>query len=368
MTEPWKSYEVEIETLSPIAICTGEKIPLVSSYVVEGNKAYRIDFDRFIDEEVEPGMYLFKEIMRIIEKKDVYIGDIFEKYKIEKEKYISYSLKNGIPEHYFSRTKNPGKRPVSRDVQTFVKHSTSLKKFKAYIPGSSVKGAIVTAIMWKFPESCSENRTSPKAQYFKRIAIQDSDEIDCEKLILAEVNRINFFKKREGPPVAIEALSEETKIETKIKIYGENSNRKFVDEKERREPFKKDINEIFKICNERSEHMVNAERKFIENSKKIMVKNPKIGLPEEDLKEFYDKITNLLENIDREKECLLRIGFGSSFRSTSLDWARLYDGLKNKKRVNEKALSYFKEPYTRWLVNLEERYLPLGWAKLKIKE
>ncbi|MCD6474474.1 MAG: type III-A CRISPR-associated RAMP protein Csm5 [Thermoplasmata archaeon] len=117
----------KIETLSPIHIGSGEKISPME-YVMD-NKFNRIDMDElFRDKEFNVNGFI--EDTRL---NSFYLGD---KYGNIAKRHVMYSLdisKDAL-DHIMSK---------KSEILEFIKTGG-----KPYIPGSSIKGAIRTAIMW----------------------------------------------------------------------------------------------------------------------------------------------------------------------------------------------------------------------------
>lgn len=110
----------ELRTLSPIHIWSGDDIsPL--EYVVDGNYFYRVDLEKIFSEPKNR-----EEFIKFVESKKRYFGD-FNK-DLGKENF-RYKL-----EAHFT----PGNM-----IKEFIKTSD-----RFYIPGSSVKGSILSAIYW----------------------------------------------------------------------------------------------------------------------------------------------------------------------------------------------------------------------------
>lgn len=137
MKNPYKSYKMKLTTLSPVFIGSGESLnPGQYVFNQEDNSAKVLD-------EVKFSSFLAKNHL-IDEYADALInfGDKINLYKWLKENRIS----SNIPIFSYSLPcKYIGKNSLNV-IKLFVKNSDGLP----YIPGSSIKGAIRTAILAKY--------------------------------------------------------------------------------------------------------------------------------------------------------------------------------------------------------------------------
>lgn len=121
------SYECEVETISPVHIGSGEKTGL-GDYVVDEEKIVVVDIDKLISTIPKPDD-LTEEIES--EGRNFRIEEFLRKQKIEAKSVEKYSIK------WDSERSD-------REISAHIKNSFN----QPYIPGSSIKGAIRTAILW----------------------------------------------------------------------------------------------------------------------------------------------------------------------------------------------------------------------------
>lgn len=119
-------YNATIQTLSPLHIGDGVELRQDFDFVVKGNRTYRLDEDAIL---------LAKETKLKLDKNRRYLppGNQLDEADFEKNEYFRYVLR-GAP--------RSGKTYAS--MKSFIKDS----KDRPYIPGSSLKGALRTALAW----------------------------------------------------------------------------------------------------------------------------------------------------------------------------------------------------------------------------
>ena len=350
-----KVYRIEI--LSPLHIGNGNKINPIEYLLDE--KFYRIDMDSlFKDENFAVNKFIEKA------NKCFYLGDFYP--NIAKQ-HIKYSLE--ISEELKKKKK-------IKEIHEFIKSGG-----RVYIPGSSIKGAIRTALLyyaikndeWLF--NLSKNHVlqlsiiggnKKKADdvieekffgrithdFMKALIISDSNlkSPSCLKLQLIKAFSINIADK---PYQKLDLLAECIKIGSEFKLDIKLEDFYF---KEARElgfsSKKKYLDNLPQICNEYSKELIDYELKFYRKYKM------------QDLVEFYEKL-------DAEKGFLLRISWGSGWHSMSI--ARIFQEepffMELRKRFNlgkRRNYPYFVDifPKSRKVV-FDDKIYPLGWIKLE---
>ncbi|MEO0102879.1 MAG: type III-A CRISPR-associated RAMP protein Csm5 [candidate division WOR-3 bacterium] len=122
--------KIKIRILTPVHIGSGEEIsPL--EYLIVNNQYHRISMDTlFADPEFQK---LMEEFIKLAETQR-YIGDVFPTSLLRR--HLLYSL------------------PITGEAQNYLRNNkTVVKEFiksagRVYIPGSSLKGSILSAIFW----------------------------------------------------------------------------------------------------------------------------------------------------------------------------------------------------------------------------
>ena len=134
-----KRYRINIEILSPVHIGTNEELdPL--NYIIKESVFYRINLEKFLVDLEES---LKQDFYGLVDSDDIngLRKFIIDNCDLSKYSLYSASVTKNIQDNY---TRNIGNINNQLLVDPFIR---SFNSFNAYIPGSSLKGAIRTAII-----------------------------------------------------------------------------------------------------------------------------------------------------------------------------------------------------------------------------
>lgn len=315
--------KIRLKVLTPIHIGSGEEISPVE-YLVQDNKFIRINMQTlFEDKEFKPLMDKFI----IASQNQRYIGDL-----LPEELLLKHSL--------YSLNISSKERFNFINVKSFIKSAN-----RVYIPGSSLKGAILSAVIWKKAKEkriknidkslidiiIGEISNRPLHNKFSRwLDVSDSSfRSPSESLELSLVKLVGSENKRQLP-ILYETLKEGITFDFEIKTS---------------------VDSIDKFGKLSEEEILNAVDEFY---KKVLQKE----------KEF--KFSQKLP--DCKISFLIRIGQGSTCLSTS--FLILAEDLGINYKLFRPSIGRRKipplypgeQPQTRKLVNGE---LSLGWAKIE---
>jgi len=364
----------ELEVISPVHIGSGGTISPIE-YVVEDN-FYRVDMDGLFEDDG----FDTEGFIEDAKAGAFYIGRFDSKHAKEHVRYaldISQSARTKLQELIDSR---------SSEVREHIKTNDFV-----YIPGSSIKGAIRTAILWgvlkndpdKFNRAKrhlenlirSNDRVDkkrvadriekevfgrdPTHDLLKALQVSDTNAVAAKSLKVEEVRTLTTTPQGhnwKGFYTYVEAMKTGTKLDLELK------NDKFLLEgdaaRELHFGSKQSIlREIPKICNDFTDRFIEAEINFYRQ----------YNAPRE-----LDKVLEFYETareIRRSDAFLLHLAWGSGWHGMTV--GRLLDqhllsGIRRKFRLGKNRVPEF--PKTRRLVfeNGKPRY-PLGWLKLELK-
>lgn len=346
----------KLTVLSPLHIGSGNKISPIE-YVIDG-RLYRIDMNSLFKDKNFP-------IDEFIEKaKDfLYLGNF---YPDTVKKHAKYSIEISNELKRNRRTK---------EVLEFIKSGG-----RVYIPGSSIKGAIRTAILYyaikndkrlyNFSKNHllelsvkGEDRDRKRADdeieneffgrtthdFMKSMIISDSNLTtpDSLKLQLIRVLSVNVANKLQQK---LELLAETLKIDSKFEISIKIDDFYFKEEaRELGFSNKREyLDNLSQICNEYSKELIEYEIDFFR----------KFG--------GYNDIVRFYESLRKSDDFLLRISWGSGWHSMSI--AKIFQEepffmeLRKRFRLGRKGVKIF--PKSRKVV-VDDRIYPLGWIKLE---
>ena len=359
---------MKLEILTPTHIGGGEKLLTTDYYPIKdmyGNitKIVVIDLDKLFNTLISMGVNVNEVVEILRESKSYPLTKIFEKYHLKPKDFEKYSL--DIVGGY-------GK--YSMEIHTFIKTGGM-----PYIPGSSIKGAIRTALMYyvvkdnkkllndtinklnkivnpqnakNFIKKADDNLdkkifgSDPKFDILKSLIVRDSEKISSKNL---KVYRVEILGNDSPIPTYIEGL-ENVKLNFEMQIN---------------DAILKHANYNGMLKDIDFELIKNAIREFSKAVIKAEINEIyKYGKYKEEVFKFYKDLEDRIE----DGELFIKVGWGSGWYSTTIgtllkthlkfEELRRKFGLgrnpKTKKVVND-------YPKTRRIANNK----PLGWIKIE---
>lgn len=149
-----KRYKMTLTILSPVHIGAGVDIdPL--EYVVKDGIFYRLDLPKFISQLPAAKRQEFNQ--KASEPNPLALRDFIHRHAANPEKYCCFKADAGaFDAAYQASLKNPNRR------MEITLMTRSPGAWRAYIPGSSVKGAIRTAFISELAKLKKPNKIDPK--------------------------------------------------------------------------------------------------------------------------------------------------------------------------------------------------------------
>lgn len=383
-------FKFEISIESPIHIGSGDEL-YSNDFVVQNESVFFIDIDKVLQEVSNKGMdpqVLCNEIEQFGMQFD--LKKFLDRYMINPSKVSRYSL----PCHW-----------APRRIRTLVKNAFGIP----LIPGSSIKGAMRTALAWYFLKD--EGMRNEVETTLQKV-LWDLDQIrdrkrrenasrNWERKIGQELEDLVFYGKKRDPQYDIHKavtvtdtslkadllelavckifslnrekrlVPEKYDIFTEVIMPGSRAgtteislNRYFLERKLSEIGFNKDkvslLKEFPRICNEFSNNLIEYELDFFKT----------FELPE--LVQFYEKLLN--SSSEKNNGFLLRLGYGVGWISTTVglilkENPNLLGDIRRQFRLGKRRNqpNYVPEfPKTRKIIMDERtpRY-PMGWVRLK---
>lgn len=374
-------FAYRITTLTPVSIGDGNTLSAFADYVLEKGKIH----------------YINQQIIRDKMGKNPELIDFYVEGMIRGKSNTTntFDLKNFI----FNRLKLTLQQAASHSIEA--KNVSGKKEFytvvknagqSPYIPGSTLKGAIKTALLYdwlidakndwceNYLENLNnkEERGRLEAQLMTEfdkfeLRVSDSSLLDFDMLQAIDIKRLHIKKGSLNIPQTREAVKENIACECEIRNV-----RKLIAEKADGTKVYKNYSwrELCKIINKFSDNSCNIEWKIMERfEKKLDNKYNK------HLENFYRTIQKRTESLTT---AYLRLGTGKGFYFNSIALA-LYDrdGTENKgqflkflktcgygkvyntkqRQVEEYDLNPDEFPITRFVEITETK--PLGWIQLE---
>lgn len=353
----------ELEVLSPVHIGNGHVISPVE-YVVH-DEFSRIDMNSFFKDSLVD----MDEYIKCVEEFQSY--NKF-RYKFNKKHYL-YTLPVGkiVAEELFGR-----------EINEYIKTGG-----KAYVPGSSIKGSIRTAILYnvlkndknKFQNALEILDSSIQKRVYKNRVDNDIDRMvfgNTTHDVLKTLQVTDTMSKDPSNVLRVEctdvlSTTHSNKMYTKFSIFSEclkkNSSLPFslkIDEfyfsKQADELGFSDkkslLTNLQDICNEFSGDLIDYEYNFFKQYDEY-----------EDILGFYDKLVDLVYD-DDFNGFILRLSWGGGWQSMGVGRLfineHVFNNLRRQYRLGKPGMSIF--PKTRRVV-VDDNYLPLGWVRVKLK-
>lgn len=343
-----KTFKLRCEILSPLHIGAGDEIdPL--NYIIKGGKLYRVSFERYVERMNDTERAKFEEL---ISK-----GNL-----VELRKYVAKNI-NMERDILYSTEVSPQVEQLYKAKISDIQNQLLINSFirteglvKPLVPGSSIKGAIRTAVVSGLAQASRlpkprdireeyefESRVlgyrDPKGDPFRGIKIRDKT-LPSDSTIIREVqnvskknggglqsNNIQLICEVSHSTITGKPVDFETEISFDEALFSTRFLSKVLTK-----------GQIVKLCTEfYRDKMENEHKKFYKNS------------------EVETCSTQLLDTLLDENSCLLRVGRFSGVESVTLD------NYRNPKPPGNK---------TAWGTtrNLAEGKYPMGWVKLTICE
>ncbi len=383
------SKRMIIEPLSPVFIGSGEKVGKFET-LVDGNKTYILNFDKLMENDKFVAFFV-ENMDKILDPstKDGTLKAIFKYLKIDIAEYSHTSFPT-----IYDKNGKPKTLQISRFIQT---------AGRFYIPGSSIKGAIRTALIkanesfakrfestLNISESDLRNREKSRAislsidriednvfgsaqlSPFKALVISDSSFIDKSHIKFKKVEIIHLERPKQGIPQFFEVWLPEqrntgsNKVESRI-IFKANILSKLLT-----------LNEVGKEAIDYLIKVFESEENFTKTMKEaaqILIEMEKRKITnsnyqqKSELLNFYEKISKI--NNETKSGFVLRIGGHSGFYSKTAyrrflqpTQVKVLKFLFGYKKVKENNF-----PVTTRIVKLSESpkdILPVGWVKIEL--
>lgn len=331
-----KKYNCSINIISPIHIGSGN-VYSPAEYYIDKNKLMRvniIDYYKNISNKKEKEIFLDKLLNQdFILKEQVKLDKTIKNYILYENDYKCKSEPTIIEEHIKTLDKNLIK---------------GINENKLYIPGSSIKGAIRTALVYYLLKTVKTPPSSKKMYYsfinanlidemMQSIKISDSSVTNFSAIHDMKPIQINNRDKKNNMYNALETIKPKTILNNTIKM----------ENKEKRKTFN-----IKKCLYYFANDHINNEMKFAKTSRS------------KELTNFYGK----LKKENKESSPLLRIGSGSGLMGKTIAmfiknnnphlFNQIYNPQKNKYHKKDDEIF----PKIRKITNKTNE--PLGWTKI----
>lgn len=359
-----------IETLTPLHIGSGEKLSPFGDYIYDKNekKVYLIDLEKLSQVLNDPERNLMDEYVQKVfsssNSNHYTLKHFFEDYQINYRNLVKTEIKvkDDLNSEHILATVKSGTRP--------------------YIPGSSIKGALRTGILYTHRKkdgytihdalgngSGSKRRKRLSNQngedlfgtynqdLFKFLHISDTELLTEDEIEVVKTYRFHLLKENADIPVVKEVIPANKKLRFRLQVKAKKNYHTLDDaftyfyESEDASGER----EILQMANHFALDMIKAELE-------ILRKNPKREITS--IIQQYEQLLAIAEQCSREENgCVIRLGSGKTFFDNTI--ARLFtDEDIEKLPLNRRRKGLF--PKTRAVISNQGFYESvLGWVKIK---
>lgn len=367
--------KIKITTLTPVHVGSGNMLQFNSDFITVENLATKEKFIQIIDD---------RKILGIIGSENIENWV----YSIERKEDTKSFIKRMAPESkiidYSKRRMHCFAKNISDE---YLKECLHNGLGLPYIPGSSIKGAIRTAVMsslvsnidnierkinvhGKINASIIEKEMfgdSPYTDYFKFIKVGDAyfekgSEIAIRLVMYLNINQSGYLHPiKNNKPQLAEAIGVEETSEFELSIDKSRYNFSISkDDSIHTMPTEvSSISNLFMLVNSHTRKIVSEEIDFWKQMEKTRTgADPYITA----LEDILDSINGCNEG----KECILRLGHGSGWRFITGAWSEElenFDLVKNASRPKNHLYEEYDFPKSR---RADEDGDLLGFVKLSV--
>ncbi len=346
------NMECKLEILTAVNIGCGEVLSQFSDYVYDNGFVYYLDHDLLFRELAKKPECdeIIDQFVMIVQKQAR--GNVQDRFKLK-----SFLVENGLDYKKYTLRKVPVKEEVKEQIQLHIKSGNC-----AYIPGSSLKGAIRTALIsyfFKSGEDLSRRKRYIGEDIFgkygedvlKYLLISDTMPFPEENLRIVRFYKMNLKTKRTDIPVIKEVISRGSVSTFSIKSKAKKG------EVQEKFSFLLEGNEeaLFEIINNYTQQNIEIELKQLHSCRGEEVK---------DLEEFYNSLLQEVNNADSTKEAYLRIGSGKTYYDNTVAQKFSEDFRRQiiKNNFPKADVDFF--PKTRTVIIEGFSKIAPGWVKI----
>ncbi|NLU52748.1 MAG: type III-A CRISPR-associated RAMP protein Csm5 [Clostridiaceae bacterium] len=290
-----------LETLTPVSIGSGEVLSQFTDYVYDNDYVYYLDHDLLINELTQ------KENSE--ELLDEFVKTVYDQAKLNTRKRFNlkdFLIKHDIDYKTCCSKKIPVQDEIKEQIQLHIKAGS-----RPYIPGSSLKGAIRTALLaflFEKPGVANNKREYIGGDIFgmfsndvlKYLLVSDTISLQNDCLRISKFYRYNLKDGKTNIPVVKEVINRGSTFKFSIKVNankGEISDKFNFLQKDKEEQLLGIMNEYSKKNIEIQLHLLQKNNTYETNK----------------IKELYSNLLTIVEKAEPYREAYIRVGSGKTF-------------------------------------------------------
>lgn len=364
-----KSYCCQLQTLTPVHIGSGETLASNFDFFIDGNQLRVVNTTRLFNKIEALGADAIERFSQAVE--DNTVLDWLRRHQINLSEITQHAAA-------FNESRTP------RDIRAHIRDGFG----KLLIPGSSLKGALRTAVLKKLCDNQQHNDIvndtvqkilkmhrpprfsdqsitksllggDPQKNLFRTLTVGDFVlDKQAVKLLKVWVNRLVNQNTLGGKfPIFVEGLPETAECQGVIAFDQFLANK----EKEKRcFGFKTELtlDWLLDACNALSRKTIDHELDFYDGIN---------GKGVDQLKQFYNNLKDQLDNIGTQ-ETIINLGWGVGWCGITgqlIETDKLTRDIRKKLKLahQEKYLS-FPFPKSRRLAEINQEVKPMGWVRI----
>jgi CRISPR-associated protein Csm5 len=344
--------KLKLEVLTAVNIGSGNVLSQFSDYVYDNGFVYYLDHDRLLQElATKPNCdEMIDQFVMIVQNQAT--GNTQDRFKLK-----SFLEGNGLDYKKYALRKIPVSEEIKEQIQLHIKSGN-----QPYIPGSSLKGAIRTALISHL-FSLEKNLKGRKGyigedifgkygeDVLKHLLVSDTMPFPEEELRIARFYKINLETKKTDIPVIKEVINRGSVSDFDIKTKAKNG------EIREKFPFLLEGNEetLLGIINNYTQKNIEIELNHLQHYSEEETKA---------LEEFYNRLLQAVTQTNPAKEAYLRIGSGKTYYDNTIAQKFPNDFLHQVIKNNFKKADPNFFPKTRTvIIDGSSKNVP-GWIKI----
>lgn len=354
-------YKIKLEPLTPIHIGSGDELEGYEYVITDDRVLLAFDLSLFIAQLSLPEQ---DEIIGKIENSMTGVRSFLQANLATVERVTRFNISaTQLAHEYYQGALNRVENRLT--LPLFIRSHIS-----PYIPGSSLKGAIRTALLFKraklpiYDDDARLIESQVFAFYDRRSKkqIMSDDPFKCLKIadsnarIATTASRIDFYKKLEGD-VWSSLMPQLREVSRCSLIDGEVAqftSKLTIDDLRLPYMNKKNIfydSNLVQACRSFYDRHLQEETSF------------STGFPE--LIDIYKQLRSIRNEL-KPNECFIRLGWGTGFDGMTVRYGR--DGAKPINQIRSRTIPKNDQSlYTPASRRVAEGAFPLGWAKIAIE-
>ena len=355
---------LEITTITPVAIGSGNELSPYADYVTDRNRVYYIDRKKLQQKIAHNDQLLESYITGISSKMDN------TRSEFDLKRFLLNAVKVNIEDVSLLHCPLVSRKP---DSKLPIKSMLKTPFHEPYFPGSSLKGALKTVLMYSWLNS---KKASEWLENFLK-KCSEPDRRDSERGINRLLDDLESkFDYSESHPQVLQQVTDSRPIGKELITVVDCTRNMPI----RLECIQTGVRSTFELVlsDKTWEELVKSINRYSNN---VLYREGDLIEDDENLTEYYNQLVEIQEQIEEVEDgvAYLRLGFGKGFYFNSLAEV-VYEYVKEddaKFRIYENYMKriYPPKPGKTFKLNdfpktrlfIDKTQEPLGWVKIERK-